>query len=125
MANSLEVRCPLLDHMFMETVARVPSALKLRRGTGKYILKQALQPVLPSSILHRRKWGFGVPLAKWFRGDLKEFAYEKIFHRRDEYLNYGFLSNCWDEHQRGARDWSSLMWTVLMFKTWQEVCERT
>jgi asparagine synthase (glutamine-hydrolysing) len=125
MANSLEVRCPLLDHSLMEMVARIPPGLKLNGTTGKYILKKALEPVLPNEILHRRKWGFGVPLATWFRNDLKEFAQEKIFSRPDEYLNYRFLGNCWSEHQRGLRDWSALMWTVLMFKTWQEVCERT
>jgi asparagine synthase (glutamine-hydrolysing) len=123
MANSLEVRCPLLDHELMETAARIPSHLKLRGAVGKYILKRAVEPVVPREILDRRKWGFGVPLAKWFRNDLKQFAADRIFGDKDEYLNYGFISNCWNEHQRGARDWSSLMWTVLMFKTWQEVCE--
>ncbi len=121
MANSLEVRCPLLDHRLMETIAQIPSGLKLQRGIGKYIFKKALQPILPDSILTRRKWGFGVPLATWFRRDLKEYAYEAVFCRRDHYLNYSFLDQCWKQHQRGQRDWSSLLWTVLMFKSWQEV----
>jgi asparagine synthase (glutamine-hydrolysing) len=124
MANSLEVRCPLLDHKLMETIARIPPALKLHGGTGKYIFKRALEPVLPQAILHRRKWGFGVPLAKWFRTDLKHFAHDHIFAAKDDYLNYGFLLSCWNEHQRGTRDWSSLFWTVLMFKTWQETCDQ-
>src|SRR5207245_4268920 len=59
MANSLEVRCPLLDHQLMETIARIPPSLKLRNGIGKYIFKRALDPILPASILHRKKWGFG------------------------------------------------------------------
>jgi asparagine synthase (glutamine-hydrolysing) len=122
MANSLEVRCPLLDHELMETIAQIPSNLKLRQGTGKYIFKKALEPVLPREILHRRKWGFGVPLAKWFRGDLKDLAYQNVFGARDQYLNYTFLEQCWKQHQRGQRDWSSLLWQVLMFKTWQKVC---
>jgi asparagine synthase (glutamine-hydrolysing) len=124
MANSLEVRCPLLDHKLMETIARIPPALKLHSGTGKYILKRALEPVLPKEILHRRKWGFGVPLAKWFRTDLKDFARDRIFTSKDDYLNYAFLSSCWSEHQKGVRDWSSLFWTVLMFKTWQQTCDQ-
>jgi asparagine synthase (glutamine-hydrolysing) len=123
MANSLEVRCPLLDHELMETIAEIPWQLKLRNGTGKYIFKKALEPVLPAEILNRRKWGFGVPLAKWFRSDLKGFAYETIFSSRDRYLNYAFLEQCWKQHQSGQRDWSSMMWQVLMFKTWQGVCK--
>jgi asparagine synthase (glutamine-hydrolysing) len=122
MANSLEVRCPLLDHELMESIARIPSNLKLSGGTGKYIFKKALETVLPQEILHRRKWGFGVPLATWFRRDLKDFAYETVFSAKDPYLNYTFLEQCWNQHQRRQRDWSSMLWQVLMFKTWQRVC---
>ncbi len=121
MANSLEVRCPLLDHQLMESIARIPSGLKLHHGAGKYIFKKSLEPVLPSEILQRRKWGFGVPLAKWFRTDLKEFTQNAVFAAPDHYLDYEFLGNCWKQHQRGQRDWSSMFWTVLMFKTWQRV----
>jgi asparagine synthase (glutamine-hydrolysing) len=121
MANSLEVRCPLLDHVFMELVATIPPHLKLNRGRGKYIFKKALEPVVPQSILNRRKWGFGVPLAKWFRTDLKDFTYDAVFGRTDSYLNYKFLARCWEQHQSGRRDWSSLLWTVLMFKTWERI----
>ena len=121
MANSLEVRCPLLDHHLMELIAQIPSGLKLRGGVGKYIFKKALAPILPQSILHRRKWGFGVPLATWFRRDLKDFTHDSVFGTRDEYLDYEFLGQCWNQHQRGQRDWSSLFWTVLMFKSWQAV----
>jgi len=123
MANSLEVRCPLLDHQLMELIAQIPSNLKLHRGTGKYIFKKALEPVLPREILTRRKWGFGIPVAMWFRKDLKEFAQETIFGSRDEYLNYTFVEQCWKQHQRGQRDWAYLLWTVLMFKAWEGVAK--
>jgi asparagine synthase (glutamine-hydrolysing) len=121
MANSLEVRCPLLDHELMESIARIPSGLKLHHGAGKYIFKKSLEPMLPNEILTRRKWGFGVPLAKWFRTDLKEFTQSAVFGAPDQYLDYEFLGNCWQQHQRGQRDWASMFWTVLMFKTWQKV----
>jgi asparagine synthase (glutamine-hydrolysing) len=121
MANSLEVRCPLLDHEFMQSIAQIPSGLKLHHGTGKYVFKKALEPVLPRAILERRKWGFGVPLEKWFRTDLKQFTQEAVFGSPDHYLDYEFLRNRWEQHQRGQRDWSSMFWTVLMFKTWQRV----
>ncbi len=121
MAHSLEVRCPLLDHKLMELIAQIPSSLKLRNGTGKYIFKKSLEPVLPREILTRSKKGFSVPLAQWFRGELKELTHDAIFERPDDLLNQPVLRQCWNQHQGGRRDWSALLWTVLMFKKWQEV----
>jgi asparagine synthase (glutamine-hydrolysing) len=121
MANSLEVRCPLLDHKLMELIARMPSHLKLRNGKGKYIFKKAMQQVLPPDVLTRRKKGFAVPVAEWFRGELKDFAADSLFGNRDELLNPKFLTTIWKQHQRGQRDWSALLWCVLMFRKWQEV----
>jgi asparagine synthase (glutamine-hydrolysing) len=121
MAVSLEVRCPLLDHKLMELIAQIPSTLKLRNGQGKYIFKKALRGIVPAAILDRRKKGFSVPVAEWFRAELKDFAYEGLFGRPDELLNRPFLTRCWTQHQRGQRDWSALLWSVLMFRTWREV----
>jgi asparagine synthase (glutamine-hydrolysing) len=121
MANSLEVRCPLLDHKLMELIAQIPSGLKLNNGRGKYIFKRALQQVLPNDVLTRKKKGFSMPVAEWFRGELKDFAHAAMFRERDEILDRTFLDQCWNQHQRGQRDWSALLWSVLMFKTWQEV----
>jgi asparagine synthase (glutamine-hydrolysing) len=105
----------------MELIAQIPSGLKLHNGTGKYIFKKALETVLPAEILYRRKKGFSVPVAEWFRRDLKEFAYEAIFCKKDELLNNTFLTSCWKQHQRGQRDWSTLLWSVLMFRSWEEI----
>jgi glycosyltransferase involved in cell wall biosynthesis len=71
MAVSLEVRVPLLDHVFMERMARIPSRLKLRGREGKYIFKRALEARLSRDTLYRRKMGFSVPLADWWRGELR------------------------------------------------------
>jgi asparagine synthase (glutamine-hydrolysing) len=121
MANSLEVRCPLLDHKLMELIARIPSGLKLHNGQGKYIFKEAMRSVLPDSVLTRRKQGFAVPVSDWFRGQLKDFAHNALFGRKNELLNHVFLARCWDQHQSGRRDWSAMLWCVLMFRTWQEM----
>jgi len=121
MANSLEVRCPLLDHRLMELVARIPSGLKLRNNQGKYVFKKALKGVLPNDVLTRSKKGFAVPVAEWFRSELKALAHEVVVERQDGVLNATFLKGCWEQHQRGQRDWSALLWSVLMFRTWQEV----
>lgn len=120
MANSLEVRCPLLDHKLMELVAQIPSSLKLRNGTGKYVFKKALKGLVPSTILDRPKQGFAMPVAEWFRGELKEFTADSVFSGQGELLNQAFLTRCWDEHQQRRRDWSALLWSVLMFKAWQK-----
>jgi len=69
MAVSLEVRCPILDHVFMEYVARIPSNLKLVGTNGKHIFKKALKRCLPDDILYRKKMGFGVPILEWLRKD--------------------------------------------------------
>jgi asparagine synthase (glutamine-hydrolysing) len=124
MANSLEVRCPLLDHKLMELIAQIPSNLKLRNGRGKYIFKKALEGIVPSDTLYRPKKGFAVPVAEWFRGELNEFAHDALFGRDHELLNRAFLSRCWTEHLRGRRDWSALLWSVLMFRTWETACAR-
>jgi asparagine synthase (glutamine-hydrolysing) len=123
MAVSLEVRCPLLDHKLMELIAQMPSGLKLRNGQGKYIFKKALERILPPAVLSRKKKGFSIPVAEWFRGELKGYAYDRLIGVRDEALNHTFLMRCWNQHQRGQRDWSALLWCVLMFKSWREVSE--
>jgi len=125
MAHSLEVRCPLLDHKLMELIAHIPSNLKLHNGQGKYIFKKALQKVLPQEVLTRRKKGFAMPVPEWFRGELKGFAHDALFGHKDGLLNNAFLMNCWNQHQRGRRDWSALLWTTLMFRKWQEVYKVT
>jgi asparagine synthase (glutamine-hydrolysing) len=121
MAVSLEVRAPMLDHKFMELVASIPSTLKLRSGTGKYILKKALEPTLPHNILYRAKQGFAVPLDVWFRGKLKDMAYDIIVATKDDLLNQRFLKKIWDQHQKNYYDRSALLWSILMFRKWRQI----
>lgn len=120
MAVSLEVRAPLLDHHLMETAARIPSPLKLCGRTGKYIFKKALEPLLPAGVLCRPKQGFAVPLDRWFRGELRELAYEAIFSHDDGILDAGFLKKIWHQHQQGRYDRAAHLWSVLMYRRWRE-----
>jgi asparagine synthase (glutamine-hydrolysing) len=121
MANSLEVRCPLLDHVLMELIARMPSSIKLRGRVGKYIFKKSLERVLPRKILTRPKKGFGVPVAEWFRKDLREMAAELLLHGDPMgVLNSKGVADLWNRHQSGIRDFSTPLWAVLMFRLWQE-----
>jgi asparagine synthase (glutamine-hydrolysing) len=121
MANSLEVRCPILDHVLMELIARMPSSIKLKGRVGKYIFKKSLEQVLPRKILSRRKQGFSVPVAEWLRTDLKEMAAELLL--RDDpmgVLNCRSVADLWNRHQSGGRDFSTPLWALLMFRLWQE-----
>jgi asparagine synthase (glutamine-hydrolysing) len=124
MAVSLEVRAPMLDHKFLELAASIPSNLKLRNGTGKYILKKALEPTLPSEILYRQKQGFAIPLGDWFKRELKEMAHHVIVETDDGILDQRFLRTIWDQHQKSYYDRSALLWATLMFRKWHATfCE--
>jgi asparagine synthase (glutamine-hydrolysing) len=121
MAHSLEVRAPILDHKLMELAATMPSSFKLRGINGKYIFKKALKQVLPDSVLYRKKMGFAVPLARWFRGDLKELAHSVLFSRNgNSLLNQASMRRVWQEHQSGLRNHSTELWTLLMFSLWEQ-----
>jgi len=118
MANSLEVRCPLLDHRLMELAASMPSKLKLHGKTAKYMLKEVLKNDLPRNIVHRSKMGFGIPLADWFRNGIRDYAREYLIGRRDPYFSSSFVEKIWTQHQSGYRDRSTQLWNVLMFRLW-------
>lgn len=119
MAHSLEVREPLMDHPLVEWLASLPSTLKIRGGESKYLLKKACESRLPKAVLYRPKMGFVVPLARWFRGPLRErvreaalgpvLAESGLFDRRR-------LGQIVDAHQAGRRDFSACLWTILMFE---------
>ena len=102
----------------MELVATMPSTLKLRGITGKYLFKQAFASELPHEILNRTKMGFAVPLATWFRNGICDYAREFILERRDPYLSTPFIKKMWQQHQSGIRDRSGHLWNVLMFRLW-------
>ncbi|MEP7063551.1 MAG: XrtA/PEP-CTERM system amidotransferase [Betaproteobacteria bacterium] len=119
MAHSLEVREPLMDHPLIEWLATLPSSLKLRSGEGKYLLKKAMEPYLPHDVLYRPKMGFAVPLARWFRGPLRERMRNAVLGPRladTGMFDAGTLRHLVDAHQSGARDYSAPLWTLLMFE---------
>ena len=119
MAHSLEVREPLMDHPLVEWLASLPGSLKIRGGEGKFLLKKAAEPLLPNDILYRRKMGFAVPLARWFRGPLRVRVREAVLGARlaeTGWFNPTYLRHLVDAHQSGARDYSSPLWTLVMFE---------
>ncbi len=119
MANSLEVRVPLLDHTLVEWAARLPSSLKLRGREGKYVFKAALEPYVARNILYRPKQGFAVPLAEWFRGALRTRVRETLrgpVLRECGLFEMPAVERLLDQHQSGARDHSAALWSLSMFE---------
>jgi asparagine synthase (glutamine-hydrolysing) len=125
MAHSLEVREPLMDHELIEWLATLPSSLKLRAGTGKLLLKKAMEPQLPHDLLYRPKMGFSVPLARWFRGPLKVRVREAVLGERladTGWFERRTLARLVEEHGSGVRDHSAPLWSLLMFDAFLRQC---
>jgi asparagine synthase (glutamine-hydrolysing) len=118
MAHSLEVREPLMDHPLVEWLASLPSSLKIKGNESKWLLKKAMEPHLPHEVLYRRKMGFSVPLARWFRGPLRSRVREALLGGRlaeTGWFNSGYLAQLLAQHDSGVRDHSAPIWTLLMF----------
>jgi asparagine synthase (glutamine-hydrolysing) len=122
MAASLEVRCPLLDHKLAEFAATLPHSWKMNtRGTGKAILLEAIGDRLPAPLLTRSKMGFGVPIAAWFRGPLRDFLRDHLTGKQfldRNIVNPDFLRQLLDEHDSGRRNNDIRLWTLLMLELW-------
>ena len=123
MAVSLETRAPLLDHRVAELAWRLPLHVKVRRGTGKWILRRLLERFVPPRLTDRPKQGFDVPVEEWLRGPLRPWAEDLLSESRlgaEGYLNAALVRRIWAEHLRGQRKWRKRIWTVLMFQAWHE-----
>jgi len=125
MATSIESRVPLLDHTFVEFAARVPDHLKLRGSEGKYIVKKAVEDLLPHDILYRKKMGFPTPIRQWLMDPRAESLFA-VLQQKD-----GIIQSCLDgraveslldRHQRGAEDATDRIWRLLNLQIWGNVC---
>jgi len=119
MAHALEVRVPLLDHELVEWISGLSSSIKLKNGEGKYIFKKSMERYLPHDILYRKKQGFAVPLAAWFRGPLRQRVRDALLGpilAGTGIFNTDFLIEIVEMHESGRRDYSHSIWTVLMFE---------
>jgi len=119
MAVSLEAREPLLDHRLVEFAARLPARMRLRGGTGKWLMKRALASRLPDEILHRRKMGFVTPVSAWFRSPLANEA-SAIAHgsalAETGWFDAAAIARLADAHRSGRSDHGRLLWQLLMLE---------
>jgi asparagine synthase (glutamine-hydrolysing) len=120
MANSLEVRAPLLDYRVVEFAAGLQSRMKIRWGNKKHLLKKAFSRVLPEQIFQRPKHGFSVPLDLWFQNDLTTLAEEVFFQAPStaDLLDVDYIRKIWDEHRARKAEHGTLLWSILMFSLW-------
>jgi len=121
MANSLEARSPLLDTALAEYVASLPDSFKLHRGRTKVILRDAFDDLIPADIARRPKTGFGVPLDKWFRGELREFVRDTLLApsaSSRSYVRQPAVKKLVDEHQAGRANNGHRLWTLICFERW-------
>jgi asparagine synthase (glutamine-hydrolysing) len=95
--------------------------MKFKNGEKKHILKEAFKPMLPDDILYRKKMGFSVPLASWFRHEIKDLAERHLIDQAQglkSIFNHNQVVTLWNEHQSGSADHSALLWSMLMFEMW-------
>jgi len=122
MATSLEMRCPILDHIFVEWAAGLPIKYKFRDGTRKFLLKKLAERLgIPSPLLHRRKQGFSLPLVHWMRNELKDGLLQILLEPRTlqrGYFKTEAIRAVLDEHVRGRRNHDGVLWMLLVFELW-------
>jgi len=121
MANSLEIRCPMLDHELAGLAARIPHSWKLKNGRGKDIFIRAVGHRLPPELLRQPKRGFGVPLGSWLRGSLRSFVWDHLTSRAfldRQMVSPEFVMHLLEEHDRGRRDNHHHLWKLLMLELW-------
>lgn len=122
MGVSLEARAPFLDHRLAEFAWTIPLTLKIRKGQGKWLLRQLLYKYVPKELVERPKMGFGLPLGDWLRGPLREWAENLLSEsrlRQEGYFNPAPIRQKWEEHLSGKLNWQYHLWDVLMFQAWK------
>jgi asparagine synthase (glutamine-hydrolysing) len=123
MSCGLETRMPFLDSRVVDLAWRLPMTMKIRGNTSKWALRQVLYNYVPKNLIDRPKTGFGIPIGKWLRGPLREWAdclLDESRLRQEGYFHPKPIRELWGEHLTGKRDYTPKLWTILMFQAWLE-----
>ena len=121
MGVGLETRTPFLDYDVIALSTRLPMAMKIRDGQGKWALRQVLYKHVPREIIERPKAGFAIPIGIWLRGPLRDWAEELLSHKqlkKDGFFDPDVVRQTWAEHLSERRDWTTRLWAILMFQAW-------
>ncbi|MFB7723474.1 asparagine synthase (glutamine-hydrolyzing) [Nocardia sp. NPDC056100] len=127
MAASLELRPPFLDHRVAELAFRLPSGVKVRGGSSKWIVKELARKHLPVDLVDRPKVGFKVPLDEWFRGHLREMAFDLLDGPSSfvgEHFDRTAVRGLLEAHTTGGRDEQPRIWTLLSLEVWHRELQR-
>lgn len=126
MLNSLEVRVPFLDHRLLELANSIPLSVHMKDGKQKWILKQLLQGRAPAGITERPKQGFAMPIRDWLRGSYRDLAADLLLgasNRSHDYVDPAAVKRLFDAHQKGPRDLSDRLWSLMWFEQWCRTCD--
>jgi asparagine synthase (glutamine-hydrolysing) len=128
MGVALEARVPMLDHRLVEFALSLPLSMKINNSGGKWLLREILYKYVPRNLIERPKMGFGVPLDRWLRGSLRDWAEELLCSDRlqqEGFFNAQPIRQKWKEHLEGdasswrsQRNWQYYLWDILMFQSW-------
>jgi asparagine synthase (glutamine-hydrolysing) len=123
MANSVEARVPFLDHELVEFALALPAEMKVRNGEGKYLLKKAVEGILPPDVINRPKQGFVAPMSEWLRGEMGEKMRRDI--RKSTLterglLDYDAIDRLWEAHQSGRGEWAFQLWNIYNVSAWHD-----
>jgi len=122
MAHSLELRTPFVDREVYNLASEIPADLRISHGTTKYILRKAVEDVVPAHVLHRKKLGFPVPIRFWLKDEMYDWAKNIIKDSQtDQYFNKDYFLTLLSDHRAGVRDNSRKLWTVLTFMMWHKI----
>lgn len=123
MSESLEARVPFLDHELVEFTMDIPESWKTRNGVAKYLLKKAVEGLIPDNIIYRRKMGFGAPMADWLRGDFGHQCQEAVLRSgllRRGHFNAEYIRRMFEDHRSRRRDTSLYLWTLFNLTSWYD-----